>query len=657
MHFKNKNIQLSNFLKIFFFLFLPLAAFCQSNDTIFLKTVDIIELRNLNETGTKIQKIDSIIISQKQINNLSELLDENSSLYIKTAGRGQSATLTIRGTSASHSKVTWNGINLNSPITGAADLSQIPNSITDNLEILYGASSLSKNENTLGGLINMRSTTDWKKGLRLQYSTLFGSFYSFDNLLNIKAGNAKFQSATKVYENYSKNNFKFFNRDIANGHIQRRANADYLRYGIEQEFYYRINTHNLLSLSAWYQGTKRGIPGLSTNESGYNSKINRDSSNNFVYSANYMYVRNNFKLNLIHGGNFSDNYYKSTNNINNLQFVFLNSNSKYSVLTNSLSIEYKINHKLLLKSNLFYIYQKISAIEYQRHEGCDTLRNEGGLSLSLYYKIFAGFQCGIVLKQDLYDRKFSPFIPAFFLEYSYKSFCVKSSVSRSYNKPSLSDLYFFPGGNQNLKPEKGIACELGFVYKIDLKSASLEQELNFNYNNISDWIMWKPTPFGYWTPLNLDKVICYGGEYSAKINFKIRKINFKISGIYSFTKSENHTIPNTPNDQSYRKQLPFIPIHSASGFIYSEYRKYFLLLKSNFYSTRFTTTDASSTTLNTIKPLFLTNISLGKTIYYKDFQFDISFNINNLFNSKYYSVLMQPMPGINFSGNLVVKFR
>lgn len=644
-------------VQILFLILFSANIICQNSDTIILKNIDIIENRALNESGIKIQKIDSIIISQKQINNLSELLDENSSIFIKTAGRGQAATLTIRGTSASHSKVSWNGINLNSPITGSTDLSQIPNAITNNLEIFYGAASLTKNENTLGGLVNLRSIPDWENGLRLQYSTMFGSFYSFDNLINIKIGNKKLQSSTKIYENYSKNNFKFFNKDIANGNIQRRENADYMRYGIEQELFYRINQNNLLSFSAWYQGGKRGIPGLSTNESGYNSKINRDSSNNLIYSANYLYVNKQFKLSLTHGGNFSENFYKSTNTINNLLLTFLDANSNYYVLYNSISVEYNLLSKLFIKTNLFYNYQKISTIEHQRKEGCDTLRNESGFSLSLFYQLFSDFKCGIILKQDFYDSKFSPFIPALFLEYSYKSFCIKSSISRSYSKPSLSDLYFFPGGNKDLKPEKGIATELGFEHKINLKSVLFQQEINLNYNNISDWIMWKPTPFGYWTPLNLDKVVCYGGEYSAKINFKIKKVNFKISGIYSFTKSENKTVSENANDRSYRKQLPFIPIHSASGFIYSEYRKFWLILKSNFYSTRFTTTAQETNSLNTLKPLFLTNLSLGKTILYNKLQFDISLNINNLINTKYYSLLMQPMPGINFSFNFNFRFR
>jgi iron complex outermembrane receptor protein len=169
--------------------------------------------------------------------------------------------------------------------------------------------------------------------------------------------------------------------------------------------------------------------------------------------------------------------------------------------------------------------------------------------------------------------------------------------------------------------------------------------------------MWKPTSFGYWTPLNLAKVICYGGDYAITAIFTILKTKFKTSATYSFTKSENYTIPASPNDHSYRTQLPFIPLHAASGFLFAEYRKYYLTLRANFYSTRFTTTDASSSPLNTLKPLFLTNSSLGKIFNYKDLQFDVSFCINNLFNKKYYSVLMQPMPGINFAGSFSIRFR
>ena len=97
--------------------------------------VFIFAQREISETGSKLTKIDSVLIEKNVLNDLSSLISENSSIFVKNYGRGSLATASFRGTNASHTKVTWNNVCLNSPNMGMVDMSQIPIAIADNITL------------------------------------------------------------------------------------------------------------------------------------------------------------------------------------------------------------------------------------------------------------------------------------------------------------------------------------------------------------------------------------------------------------------------------------------------------------------------------------------------------------------------------------------
>ena len=68
------------------------------------------------QPGYKFYDIDSLSLKDYSLSPLTDVLDENASLYIKNYGSGGTATSSFRGTLAGHTKVTWNGININDPM-------------------------------------------------------------------------------------------------------------------------------------------------------------------------------------------------------------------------------------------------------------------------------------------------------------------------------------------------------------------------------------------------------------------------------------------------------------------------------------------------------------------------------------------------------------
>ena len=86
-------------------------------DTInLIEEVFIYAPKNLEETGQKINRLDSLIIENKFLDDISSLLSENTSVFIKSYGKSSLSTASFKGTNASHTKLTWNNVELNSPL-------------------------------------------------------------------------------------------------------------------------------------------------------------------------------------------------------------------------------------------------------------------------------------------------------------------------------------------------------------------------------------------------------------------------------------------------------------------------------------------------------------------------------------------------------------
>src|SRR5210317_1517496 len=113
------------------------------------------------QAGMKQSHVDSTVLQNKAILSLSDLLSENTSVFIKNHGRGALASASFRGTAASHTQVSWNGININSPLAGMVDFSMIPVYIIDELHLKHGSASVADQSGGIGGSIHMNNSVNW----------------------------------------------------------------------------------------------------------------------------------------------------------------------------------------------------------------------------------------------------------------------------------------------------------------------------------------------------------------------------------------------------------------------------------------------------------------------------------------------------------------
>jgi iron complex outermembrane receptor protein len=186
----------------------------------------------------------------------------------------------------------------------------------------------------------------------------------------------------------------------------------------------------------------------------------------------------------------------------------------------------------------------------------------------------------------------------------------------------------------------------------------VETQLTGYYADITDWIVWVPSfrGGGYWEPLNVKKVISKGIEFSAKVKYARGPWRVTVNGNYALTRSLNYGDTKTWGDDSYGKQLVYIPVNSGNLFLHVKYKNSSITWQYNSYGHRYTTSSNDVSRTSSLPVYFMNQIYLGQEFRLGKIAFETQLKVYNLFNEYYRSVLGRRMPGRNYMLLLMFKF-
>ncbi len=629
-------------------------------DTIQIPEVEVKSTRQLEQAGVTRHDVDTIAMKRETDASLSDLLSRFSTVFIKSEGRGALSTVAFRGTAPSHTEVYWNGMSLQSPMLGQVDFSQIPVYLTDRISLSPGASSLVEGEGALGGSISLKNDIVWSDRWRGTALSGYGSFGTWNEFVHLAKGTKKFQSSTRIYYNRSKNNFPFTNKDIANinpvtgAYIyprQRNQHANYLLEGAMQSFGFQLGKKSLLETHYWFQYSDRAIPRLNTYEGNDNSNLSRqqDRTNRATVKFSHFYKKSVFT---VQSGLSAENMIYSIRNkiYGDGYYNALYSKSNVYGFYNKARYQFRPVKNALVKAAAIFDFYHVWTRDTVNQTGYNQFRRKRGLMLSWQQQVTRNFSSMVLLRKDWINRFSIPVVPyfGFNLTLSQKhKLVLHGNIARNYHYPDLNDLYWQPGGNPNLLPEEGLNSEMGIKTSVSYKKLKGQFGLTAFYNDIKNWIIWIPSPMGYWSPQNIQHVISSGFEANVMFSFPIKKVFVTFKGNYTFTKSINHGNAAHWGTASVGKQLPFVPVNSGNVVVNLSLRSWYLTWINHSYSERFTTSTNEVTLRDRLNPYFMNDLYLGKRWSMDGRTISLQLKIFNLFNEQYRSVLQRPMPGRN----------
>ena len=631
--------------------------------------------RPMKEIGVQKTSLDSIKLKENIALSIADVLTFNSSIFVKNYGRATLSTVAFRGTSASHTQVSWNGMKINNPMLGMTDFSMIPSYFIDDASLLHGTSSVNETGGGLGGSVKLSTVPASADGFGLQYIQGVGSFKTFDEFLRLTYGNAKWQVSTRAVLSSSANDFKYRNHDKKENIYDENMNIIEQYYPVEtnksgafrdfhllQEVYYNTLKGDRFGLNAWYINSNRELPLLTTDYSDATEFDNRQREQTFRGIITWDHLRSDWKLSAKGGYIYTWMAYDYKRDVGNgIMADMTRSRSTINTIYGQAEGEYYLGKKWLFTASLsahqHFVTSKDKNIIRQDGDkaivGYQKGRIELSGAISAKWKPIERMGISLVLRDEMYGTTFTPIIPALFIDgviCQKGNIVAKASVSRNYRFPSLNDLYFLPGGNPDLKNESGWSYDAGVSFSAGKEGVfTISGSATWFDSYIHDWIIWLPTTKGFFSPKNIKDVHAYGVEIDGKLDWIFaREWKLDIGATFSWTPSINNGEPVSIADQSVGKQLPYVPEYSSSINGRIAWRGWAFTYKWCYYSERYTMSSNDISLTGKLPTYFMSNIVLEKNLNFKWADLSIKGAVNNLFNEEYLSVLSRPMPGINF---------
>lgn len=428
--------------------------------------------------------------------SLGRFLMNKTALNVKTYGVGGTASsITLRGTSASHVQVNWNGFPINSVTLGSCDFSMVPVSGFDRVSIVYGAPGALYGSGTFGGAINLDNDLKPGKSLGGSAQLAYGSLKSVGGNFSFHAGNNKLAWKISVWGTNSKNEFTYY--DYIRQSDRKQSDGDWNDAGVIQQAILKLSSSSTLEAGLWYQVKANNIPSR-TGSTSYESQ--KDST--LKLFAAYKKSGNKWGLQ-IKTALFNDeqSYLQKASpeaivnsiesHINALQWYY-DAGFRYFIRP-YLSVDAGITGSLITANLSAYGEQK----------------KEKGLTAFYgikYEKSQLSWQAGV--RKEWNSNFNSGILPS--LGAAWKivpdKWTIRANISEKFRKPAFNDLYWIPGGNTELKPESGFSVETGSLINILKKeNIKISTDLALYWSKIRDMIVWRPSGV-FWTAMNYQRV-------------------------------------------------------------------------------------------------------------------------------------------------------
>lgn len=587
--------------------------------------------------GHFVQHVDSTTSKFAAVGNAAELLRKFGYGHIRSYGVGGVTTPSFRGTGGSHTAILWNGINLTSPLNGSADLTLLPITFIDDVQLQSGGSASLYGSGAIGGTIQFNNKAVFKQGLNLSLTENVGSFETFFHGLSATWSDKRWISSTKLFQSSAENNFPFLNNNYFTPRKERRQHNALEQHGVLQQNYFQISQKQLLSLRFWFQDNKYEIPEpISVASPGVSTQ--RDKFFRSMVGWTYDYRNGHLFIQSAHVHHALDyqNPVTKTFSINSF-------NSFINTFENTIDVSEDVEWT----SGANYTLETADGPELKDSPPRDRL----ALYSALKHEP-GRWRNVLSARQEIANGTLTPFAPSLGVEYKINStLSVFGNGSRNYRIPTFNDLYWkdaFSKGNRDLKMEKSWSEEIGFKL-----NSPLQLQLALFSNQVDNLIFWGQSA-GIWSPRNVRKAWTRGMETTGTIRKTFGKMSGEITARYSYTLATTEAVYDPNKTNEIGNQLVFTPKHESGTTLRMDWRSYNLSITNNYTGKQYS--DDANNPFEVLKAYNIANLWISKEFKAKRFTFLVMLEMNNLFDAQVSARPGYPLPGRNFKGGVTIRF-
>ena len=618
----------------------------QTKDTTQHQLQEVVILQNKQqqfETSKKQIEIDSTILNKYSTSSLSDMLANQSTIHIKSYGNGNIVSTSMRGGSANHTALLWNGLNIQNTMLGQPDLSIVPTTLFNNISLEYGGGSAIWGSGAIGGSIHLKNNTNFNQGFKTKLQMSVGSFDSKKINSGIILSYKKIVSNTTIYYNSCENNYNYKDTTDKENPNKEVTHANFTSKGLMQELSFLITPFQKINMRAWYNVVNRNLPSF-TNAPSKKNQLDE----NLKLNADWNYSKRNLNS-IIRLGYFNDklNYNDTLSN-----YLVSNNTIKTFIAESDNTYKYK-NHQLNLGVN-FTNYKSV-LFSASKNEDTSYYYNLTKLAFFAAYKLSllnSKLNYNLVVRKEFTSQTEIPFTGNTGIRYQLlKLLAAKINANSSFRQPSLSDLYWNPGGNPNLKPENSYEIDGGLELNYTKTNFNVLIEATYFNRHTANMIVWQQTNKPYSTPTNIAEVYSRGTETKTELAFQKQDVLLKLIINTAYVLSTNQK-SKSPNDNSVGRQLRYTPRYNGQATFLINYKNISLLFNNNYTGYRFTSEDNTSW----LSPYYIANLKCTYSYSFSTVKMQLFCSINNLFNKNYVVVENMPMPLRNYEVGLCMNY-
>lgn len=577
--------------------------------------------------GEHYQSLDSLSITQGT--TLADALHRFGSVYVRQYSPGLLATPSMRGGSAAHTIVLWNGMPIMNPLVGQQDLSLISMHFLDHISIHQGSGGAIAGNGAVGGVIalsnNIPDQLGWKGNLSIGTGSFQQEFYQ----VSVGYTDEKWSFQSRAFYGSAENNFPY--KPLTSLPLKMQSNAQNEGGGWLQEVHFLPARHHRLSAYYWHQEAFRAIPPVTTQRQSVAFQKDRIARRLITHTWQNDKWRSISRLGQWH----EHIYYQDS-----LQGI--DAPSVFRTILFDGQLAYSINTTWNLKAGT--LIQHVDG-ESKNYSNRPTLFRPAVFAAVHYQSARLNMLAQVRKEWD--NARSVPFQPLLSVDWFISGFLSASGkIAAHYRLPTINDLFWVPGGNPDLLPEKGWSQEVGFT----LRFLRLWQ-FNFRgwHRQMHDYILWSAIDGqALWRPNNITQVQSYGFEQKLTGYLQWGPSRWGIDLSADWTISKNLKDITKPQ-MSAGTMLLYIPEWQGYYYLSWEWTRYRVS-----WSHRYTYHVAG--VFEKIPSWHTAHLDVSVQFPMEKYKLIAGVTIDNIFDAQYCIIDRRPMPGRSFSLNFTFNF-
>jgi vitamin B12 transporter len=608
-----------------------------------LPTVEIKTNSTINDAINQNFNLEKSI--QSGVFDLGNYLQRISPLVVNSYGAyGASATASIHGTSDDHSLVYWNGLKLNTTTLGVSDISLLPMQAFTHIKVMTMSQATYVGSGSFGGVLNLQQQPVFKDTAAIYLNAEIAQFHQYKISSGFLFANKKWNITSQLWYQNAQNNFKY--KDIYQNNIKKESTNNALKnYGFSLQGALKIKQNQSLKISIWSQYKYKETPQI-MGAAQPSSKNQEDKILRFA--TNYGAVKAGWNLNSLTGLSIDHLLYTDKLFPDDSTY-FINSQINTLRFQQNVQVKRNIFNNMDILSGAEFNLNFVNTNNYNskiiNKEGAFWIALEGGIK-KIKYNLSA--------RQELSNFKY--YRPVFALDILVpviKSINFFVQFSDKYRRPDYNELYWNPGGNLNLNPEKGWGIESGFVHNyIYARNSSLRLKQNFYFINIKDNIVWQPISGIVWSPKNLKNTQHLGFDLENAYTYYRNKLNF--SFILNYFYNRSITKKNIDFPEIEGNFLRYKPQHIIRFTNVFKYKFFFLQTYWQYMGKRFS--DDENSNFFVLPPFHILDLDLGIELNKRNIEYLVSIYVKNATNTSYQIIRSYAQPSIQLGLNFKINF-